>query len=782
MDLKQLQYQRDKNLQIYESIRDSLPDIQFYETVTNLKLETSDGRLHVHVTEDLNETIPYPPKTRVSHILDDREHPPLQVTEGELNFESHLSGFVYKVKLGGREYIKKEIPGPDTVDEFLYEINALHDLAESTSVIQLEAVVVDDKREKVKGLLISYAEKGALVDLLFDHKERLPWRDRLQWAQQAAQGLSEIHEAGYVQGDLTLSNIVIDEENNAKIIDINRRGCPVGWEPPEISKKIASKQRSSMYLGENADLYQLGMTLWALAMNEDEPERHDPPLNTKDFPVGVPRLYQEIVEICLSPRPKDRLSAKELLTMFAELLQPVRGPSLRSEVVTSATREQHPTGLASAIEAEDLRYRRRSRRRQNGDNNGTVANSGNFRGPSPSHYRLDSVSPSRDVPRGRRGRPNAEHLSERPHSQHRLRQPGSGFFGEEPQIVPISPTSESDFDEIELDVHPYLVPESSFGQGEIRILERNDTERSDMTQADIASLEPVASFTDTNVDNICMARSTGGPQSQLVPGQASSKCVSTAQKGSGVFAASFAPLPPPPLELASADLVGCGAHPILGDTSPHEPKVVRGFQFSMDDDKESLAKVKSSESENPPSDVSAAGLDGVQPSIQRTDRPHEPSLKCTPFPTLEGHMKKQPEANSPAHKLLSSVISVRQGGDIVSTAPANGSTRNAETETEDFSADDNHETTTATTDLARGRLFCPIFQDAKRGQNDLALRPNDSTQESDEPMFQGSSEAAPHTLLNHQDTEQEAISTSLTKQNNEQSLHLAGHHPAMKAY
>ena len=50
-----LQLQRDKSAAIYEAIRASLPDIQFYDTVTNLKLETREERLHVHVTEDVNE-------------------------------------------------------------------------------------------------------------------------------------------------------------------------------------------------------------------------------------------------------------------------------------------------------------------------------------------------------------------------------------------------------------------------------------------------------------------------------------------------------------------------------------------------------------------------------------------------------------------------------------------------------------------------------------------------------------------------------------------------------
>lgn len=53
-ELRDVKSQRDKSSKIYESIRQSLKEIQFYETVTNLKLETTDDRLHVHVVEDAN--------------------------------------------------------------------------------------------------------------------------------------------------------------------------------------------------------------------------------------------------------------------------------------------------------------------------------------------------------------------------------------------------------------------------------------------------------------------------------------------------------------------------------------------------------------------------------------------------------------------------------------------------------------------------------------------------------------------------------------------------------
>ena len=67
-----------------------------------------------------------------------------RIRERDLVFDSHMSGFVYKVRVAGQTLIKKEIPGPDTVDEFLYEVNALNSLRFSRNVIEFYGVVVDD--------------------------------------------------------------------------------------------------------------------------------------------------------------------------------------------------------------------------------------------------------------------------------------------------------------------------------------------------------------------------------------------------------------------------------------------------------------------------------------------------------------------------------------------------------------------------------------------------------------------------------------------------------------
>lgn len=327
-ELKSLHFQRDKSDYIYMYIRNSLPDIDFYDTVTNLRLETQDEQLHVHVTEDVNEIIAYPSSELLQHINVPRYQ------ENALQFESHLSGFVYKVRVNGQIWTKKEIPGPGSVDEFLYEVEALNALHGAPNVIQIGGLVVDESGQLIKGLLINYAEQGSLADLLGDTHD-VPWSRRQRWAKEIVAGLSELHESGYVQGDFTLSNIVIDEADHARIIDVNRRGCPMGWEPPEFFPLIHSGQRIAMHIGVKCDLFQLGMVLWALAEKEDQPEKQERPLAfSSERERTIPRYFQHIVRDCLSEHPRGRPSAKDLLLRFSLAIQDdhetARGRSGRS--------------------------------------------------------------------------------------------------------------------------------------------------------------------------------------------------------------------------------------------------------------------------------------------------------------------------------------------------------------------------------------------------------------------------------------------------------------------
>ncbi len=480
-DLQKLHYQKDKSARVYESIRMSLPDIQFYDTVTNLKLETKDERLHVHVTEDINEIIPYPAVHLVQHLSC------RQYKESELHFDEHMSGFVYRVNVGEHTWIKKEIPGPDSVDEFLYEVNALSELVDAENVIQLKGLVVNEDRSLIKGLLLSYADQGALIDIIYDSKEghipRVPWERRERWAKQIVRGLSNIHEAGFVQGDFTLSNIVIDENDEAQIIDINRRGCPVGWESPEMVPLVESGQRLSMYIGVKSDLYQLGMVLWALAMEKDEPERQPRPLTLEDAEADVPSYYQNLAAICLAEKSKQRLAAKDLLALFntpemVEEYLPIPSKETHTLVPTSEHWDGSSTNQAEGADIVGESFRERRSRYQQEDRELTTSAS-RLQRSTRSRFQDQDIDESKMI-RGRRYSParndragipldGSPSLSISRTSTYPLKSslqkrsftsdnisPGQSENGEA-QIIPISPTGDPEWEEVNMDGAPFLI-------------------------------------------------------------------------------------------------------------------------------------------------------------------------------------------------------------------------------------------------------------------------------------------------------------------------------------
>ncbi|KAF4547046.1 Hypothetical protein D9617_65g035150 [Elsinoe fawcettii] len=248
-DLDVLLSEEDKHIRVYQSLRESLQSIQFLDSVTKLELETdNEGCLHIHVSEDADEIIEYPSSVQASHV------PCQRYEEREISIETQLSGFVYKVLVNGKEFVEKEIPGPDDVERFVHEMNALSAFSDEDYVIDLHGIVTNDKGDLIKGILIPYASQGCLYDIIHTHQAPLAWSRRRRWAGQVISGLSSIHESGFVQGDFTLRNIVIDDKDNACIIDMSRRGCRKGWAPPELARWIGSGQNIGMLINMKTDL------------------------------------------------------------------------------------------------------------------------------------------------------------------------------------------------------------------------------------------------------------------------------------------------------------------------------------------------------------------------------------------------------------------------------------------------------------------------------------------------------------------------------------------------
>jgi hypothetical protein len=100
-----------------EAPRESLDDVSYYDTVTDLRLETTRGdeegasQLHVHVQEDANEIVAYPHTASLDHIYCPR------FPESEIEMVSHVSGCNFRVRARPHKelLIRKHIPGPISV-------------------------------------------------------------------------------------------------------------------------------------------------------------------------------------------------------------------------------------------------------------------------------------------------------------------------------------------------------------------------------------------------------------------------------------------------------------------------------------------------------------------------------------------------------------------------------------------------------------------------------------------------------------------------------------------
>ena len=120
--------------------------VGYYATFTNLTLETSavDGQLHVRVHEDTDKIIQYPSIALFNHV----NAPTYR--EGELKIVAHFSGFVNRVAVEDSVLVKKEILGPDTVEDFVHEVNALNAFVGARNVVQLEGLLTDKSGTSVE--------------------------------------------------------------------------------------------------------------------------------------------------------------------------------------------------------------------------------------------------------------------------------------------------------------------------------------------------------------------------------------------------------------------------------------------------------------------------------------------------------------------------------------------------------------------------------------------------------------------------------------------------------
>ncbi|EEQ35372.1 hypothetical protein McanMca71_004761 [Microsporum canis] len=182
-----------------------------------------------------------------------------------------------KLDDGGRWYIYKEIDRPfycprdsDVMQQELYNLIQFRHVP---NIVQLVAVIISrnpylttvrvNDIPVIRGVLLEYYSGGTLELILNKLDGRnLPWR---RWALQIADGLNQLHLRNITHMDLKPSNIVIDSEDNAVLIDISGiGGVTHEWLAPEL-RDILDPLSLPFEARQRNDIWAYGKLLLAMA-------------------------------------------------------------------------------------------------------------------------------------------------------------------------------------------------------------------------------------------------------------------------------------------------------------------------------------------------------------------------------------------------------------------------------------------------------------------------------------------------------------------------------------
>ncbi len=219
------------------------------------------------------------------------------VYQGEIPSEQGNVKGAFKLPL---DKDKKQHEQVEEQSLIFYEVAVLQKLQESPYIIRLKNMFKIKDVPGVYGSITTYAAKGTLHNVLYPNNKALSTltpADKITVAFQVASGLEYMHQQGYFHRDVKPSNIVLNENNQAMLIDFGtaiakgvednkKEDCvaTIAYAPFEellkqrkdfqkYGMKVAAEWYSDVLLGftEKSDVYSLGMVIWELASAKGHP-------------------------------------------------------------------------------------------------------------------------------------------------------------------------------------------------------------------------------------------------------------------------------------------------------------------------------------------------------------------------------------------------------------------------------------------------------------------------------------------------------------------------------
>lgn len=279
-----------------------------------ITISTDHGQMHLEITAG-------PPFLRYSEMpaatYPDVLRVPLSAIRRVFNI---YAGGCDLVLLHGERYAYKPLiwQGPDDgLASAIGEIAILYSMRQSVNIVPITALVFEDNNPTyVRGYLRPFYPAGS-VEAVFERAEgiwcykpivaqEIPLDAHMKhrWVKQLAQAVAELHQASHVVTGLCLEHILVDHDNNLKLISSSNPGYNMAWGPPNYFAEDSFK----------GDIYILGHVIWAIC---DQKLCHEgmtpPPITWQSKQDCTPLWLRELVSQCTHLDPLQRPNAAAVL-------------------------------------------------------------------------------------------------------------------------------------------------------------------------------------------------------------------------------------------------------------------------------------------------------------------------------------------------------------------------------------------------------------------------------------------------------------------------------------
>jgi serine/threonine protein kinase len=158
----------------------------------------------------------------------------------------------------------------------------------------------------VDGILLQYCSKGSIKRLLQRSEPPISSARKRRWAAQIAHGISNIHKAGLLHGDLRCENVVVDENDDAYVADLtNGTTVMLGWHA-ELDDLDDPRR----------DVYGLGVTIWELIHDGDSARYREKPLHIDERGQEYKKEFTSLVEESVVEIADKRISLDKMMQVL----------------------------------------------------------------------------------------------------------------------------------------------------------------------------------------------------------------------------------------------------------------------------------------------------------------------------------------------------------------------------------------------------------------------------------------------------------------------------------